>query len=147
MTAASAAAYRNEIAQLYYANVRSNSFHSHYTYEEAFEKIESLIAHLADGTAVVYGAFEGSELTGFLWAYAHPFREELRMYVSEIRVKEEARNQGIGTALLRSAEEKAKEMGLGALYLHAEAKNEDARSFYEAFGFEEERIQMRKGLE
>ena len=68
------------------------------------------------------------------------------MYVSEIRVKEEYRGRGIGKELLGLVEEKAKEMGLGAVYLHAEAGNTDARRLYEACGYSEERIQMRKEL-
>ena len=139
--------YRKEIAQFYYDNVRSNAFHSHYTYEEAYEKIGSLIGHLTDNTAIAYGAFENEELCGFIWAYRHPFREEQRMYVSEIRVKEEYRNRGLGTAMLKMVEEKAKEMGIGAMYLHAEVNNADALRFYKAFGCEEERIQFRKPLD
>ncbi len=141
-----AEAYRKEIARFYYDNVRSNAFLGHYTYEEAYEKIGSLVSHLADGTAIAYGAFEKEELCGFIWAYRHPFREEERMYVSEIRVKEEYRNRGIGTELLRLVEGKAKEMGIRAMYLHAEAGNANALRLYKAFGYKEERIQFRKPL-
>ncbi len=141
-----AEAYRKEIARFYYDNVRSNAFLGHYTYEEAYEKIGSLIDHLANGTAIAYGAFEKEELCGFIWAYRHQFREEERMYVSEIRVKAEYRNRGIGTELLRLVEGKAKEMGIRAMYLHAEAWNIDARRLYEANGYKEERIQLRKTI-
>ena len=68
------------------------------------------------------------------------------MYVSEIRVKEEYRKQGIGSQLLRLVEDKAKELGLGAIYLHAEANHAEAIQFYKATGFSEERIQLRKSL-
>lgn len=147
ITAEMAEKYRGEIAQLYFENVRSNAFYSHYTYTEAYEKIGSLIDHLKDNTAIVYGAFEAEELVAFIWAYVHQFREENRMYVSEIRVKEEYRKRGIGRELLRLVEDKAKEMGLGAVYLHAEAGNKDARRLYEACGYCEERIQMRKEVQ
>ena len=139
-------AYRKEIAKFYYDNVRSNAFLGHYTYEEAYEKIGSLVSHLADGTAIAYGAFENEELCGFIWAYRHQFREEERMYVSEIRVKEEKRNCGIGTDLLKLVEDKAKEMGIRAMYLHAEANNTKALRLYKGLGFKEERIQLRKYL-
>ena len=68
------------------------------------------------------------------------------MTVSEIRVREEYRNRGIGKQLLSSAEDRAKELGLGAVYLHAEAKNRQVRKLYEACGYAEERIRMRKRL-
>lgn len=138
--------YREQIAQLYFDNVRSNAFHSHYTYPEAYEKMQSLIGHLKNNTATVFGAFEGEELVAFIWSYVHQFREENRMYVSEIRVKEECRRRGIGKELLGLVEEKARELGLGAIYLHAEAGNIDARKLYEACGYCEERIQMRKEI-
>lgn len=138
--------YRKEIAELYYENVRSNSFHEHYTFDEAYEKIGSLIDHLRDDTATAYGAFHDTELVGFIWAYVHQFRDEPRMYVNEIRVKEEYRHRGIGSQLLKLVEDRAKEKGLPAVYLHAEAKNREVRRLYETCGYMEERIQMRKGL-
>lgn len=139
--------YREQIAQLYFENVRSNAFHGCYTYDEAYEKMNDLIGHLADDTAIVYGAFEDGELIAFIWAYVHQFREEYRMYVSEIRVKEEYRKRGIGKELLRLVEEKTVKMGLGAIYLHAEANNPEAIGFYKAAGYFEERIQMRKEIQ
>lgn len=146
ITADMAERYREQIAKLYYENVRSNAYHSHYTYDEAYEKMKDLIGHLADNTAIVYGAFDGEQILGFIWAYVHQFREENRMYVSEIRVKEEYRKHGIGNQMLRMVEDKAREMGLGAVYLHAEANNPEALRFYKAVGYCEERIQMREEI-
>lgn len=146
LTVEKAEEYRKEIAQFYFDNVRSNAFHEHYTFDEAYEKIGSMIDHLRDDTAVVYSAFYDKEMVGLIWAYVHQFREEPRMYVSEIRVKEEYRNRGTGNQLLRLVEDKAKELGLGAMYLHAEARNKEVRKLYEACGYVEERIQMRKAL-
>ena len=76
ITAEMAERHREQIAQLYFENVRSNAYHSHYTYEEAYEKIRSLIDHLRDDTATVFGAFKDDELVAFIWAYVHQFREE-----------------------------------------------------------------------
>ena len=146
ITAEVAEKYRKEIARLYFENVRSNAFHEHYTYDEAYKKMDDLIGHLADNTAVVYGAFDDEELVAFIWAYVHLFREETRMYVSEIRVKEEYRKQGIGSQLLKLVEGKAKERGLAAIYLHAEASHPEALEFYKSTGYCEERIQLRKEI-
>ena len=146
ITAEIAERYREQIAQLYYENVHSNAFHEHYTYEEAYERISNLIEHLRDETAIVYGAFEDDDLIAFIWAYVHQFREENRMYVSEIRVKEEYRKRGIGNQMLRLVEDKARELDIGAIYLHAEANNPEAIGFYKAAGYCEERIQLRKSL-
>lgn len=146
ITAEMAERYREQIAQLYFENVRSNAFLNHYSYEEAFEKMNDLIGHLWNNKATVFGALEGEVLIAFIWAYVHQFREENRMYVSEIRVKEEYRKCGIGSQMLRLVEDKAEKMGLGAIYLHAEANNPEAIRFYKAAGYREERIQMRKSL-
>lgn len=146
ITAEMAERHREQIAQLYFENVRSNAYHSHYTYEEAYEKIRSLIDHLRDDTATVFGAFKDDELVAFIWAYVHQFREEKRMYVSEIRVKGEYRKRGIGSQMLRLVEDKAEKMGLSAIYLHAEENNPEATKFYESAGYCEERIQFRKAI-
>ena len=146
ITVGMAEKYRKELARLYFENVQSNAFHEHFTLDEAYRKMDDLIGHLADNTAIVYGAFDDEELIAFIWAYVHPFREETRMYVSEIRVKENYRRQGIGSQLLRLVEVKAKELGLGAIYLHAEANHPEAVKFYQTTGFREERIQLRKEI-
>ena len=78
--------------------------------------------------------------------YQHPFREELRMYVNECSVKEGYRGLGIGSALIALVEARAKQAGLPAVYLHAEAGSADALRFYESNGYREERIQFRKEI-
>ena len=146
LTAETADRYRKELTEFYHKNVCSAAYFTHFTIEEACEKIGNLIDHLKSHTAFVYGAFDGKEIIGFLWAYAHQFREENRMYVSEIRVKEDYRGRGIGTEMLKSVEAKAGEMRFDAIYLHAEAENTDVRKFYETMGYREERIQLRKEI-
>ena len=138
--------YRNEIAQFYYGNMQTCSCLEHYTFDQAFEKIGDLIAHLTTNTCIAYGAFEGKEIIGYIWAYQHPFREELRMYVNECSVKDGYRSRGIGKTLITLIEKRAKDLGLPALYLHAEADSSDAVRFYRSNGYREERIQFRKKI-
>lgn len=139
--------YRQEIAQFYYENMQTCSCLEHYTPEQAYEKIGDLIDHLMTHTCIAFGAFEESEIIGYIWAYPHQFREELRMYISECTVKEGHRSKGIGKALISLVEKKAKESGIPALYLHAEAGSPDAVRFYESNGYRKERIQLRKKIE
>ena len=136
--------YRIEITQFYYENVRSNQYYEHFRWEEAEEKIRGFIKHLENDECTAFGAFEDEKIIGFIWAYPHRFREENRMYVNEIRVREEYRGKGYGKKLLTLIEERAMEMGFTAVYLHAEANNADARCFYADRGYNEERIQLRK---
>ena len=138
--------YRKEIAQFYFKNVSSCSCLGHYTFNEAYEKIGDLISHLRDNTAIGYGLFEKDEICGYVWAYPHQFREEKRIYVNEIRIREDCREQGYGKELLRLVENKARDMGFPSVYLHVEADNPDAISIYRSCGYSEERIQLRKAL-
>lgn len=82
-----------------------------------------------------------------MWAYLHRFREENRLYVNEIRIREDWRGKGYGKALLKLIEDKSKEKGLSAVYLHAEANNLGALKFYHNMGYVVERIQFRKEME
>lgn len=137
---------RDQIAFLYHRNMQACAHMGSFTYEEACRKMDDLVFHLGNGTCVAYVALDGDELCGFVWAYPHRWRDEDRMYVSEIRVREEWRRQGIGTELLRLVEERARKMGIGALYLHAEADNPDAVRLYESLGYVTERVQLRKDV-
>ena len=138
--------YRQEIAQFYYGNMQTCSCLDHYTLDQAYEKIGDLIAHLSTDTCVAYGAFESDEIIGYIWAYPHPFREEFRMYIKELSVKEGYRGRGIGRTMIMLVEKRAKESGFHALYLHAEAGSPDAVRFYESNGYNKERIQFRKEI-
>ena len=113
---------------------------------EAEAKIRSMITHMADGSAIVYGVFDGEVLQGYLWAYEVQFREERRVYVSEVYVDQRLRGQGFGTQLLEVAEAEARDRGIPALYIHTEASNTGAIRLYERFGFRMERVQLRKAL-
>ena len=90
--------------------------------------------------------FDNEELVGFVWAYPHQFRDEVRVYVNEIHVAEPYRGRGAGKQLLSAVESMAKSRGYGAIYLHAEGDNEGAISLYRSLGYEIERVQFRKGL-
>lgn len=138
--------YKKEITQFYYDNVRACSCLEHFSFEEAGIKIEGFVNHLKNRTCVGYGLFVEDEICGYIWAYPHQFREEKRMYINEIRIKEGFRNKGYGKALLQLVEEKAREMGIGALYIHAEADNPGSIRLYETKGYTVERVQLRKVL-
>lgn len=136
--------YKNEITQFYYDNLRACSCLEHFSFEEAAVKIEGFINHLRNHTCIAYGLFHEDEICGYIWAYPHRFREEDRMYINEVRIKEGYRSQGYGRELLALVEERAKEMGIDALYIHAEANNPGSIRLYEAVGYVAERVQLRK---
>lgn len=136
--------YKKEITQCYYDNLRACSCLEHFSFEEAALKIDGFVNHLRNNTCIAYGLFQEDEICGYIWAYPHRFREEDRMYINEVRIKEEYRNKGYGKALLKLVEERAIEMGIDALYIHAEANNPGSIRLYEAVGYVAERVQLRK---
>lgn len=78
--------YRRQLEAFYYSNIRDCSFMTSFSAEDCSKKISSLINHVANDTAVVFGYLVDDNLEGYLWAYEHPFRDERRMYVSELFV-------------------------------------------------------------
>ena len=138
--------YRNEIARFYYGNMQTCSCLDHFTFDQAYEKIGDLIDHLRTSTCISYGAFEGTKIVGYIWAYPYTFREELRVYINECSVKEDYRNRGIGKQLISLIENRSKESGYSVVYLHAEADSLNAVRFYESIGYRKERIQFRKEI-
>ena len=138
--------YKERLTGFYYSNIKTCAFMDNFTYKDAEQKIDSLIEHVSNGSAIVYGVFDSENLIGYVWAYEHPFREEVRLYVNEIHVDEAYRNKGIGKQLLHAIEDMVKERGYGALYIHAEGNNDGAIRLYQNEGYEIERIQLRKEL-
>ena len=138
--------YKNRLCEFYYSNSRSCSCMGSFSHKDAELKIDSLIEHVTDGSAWVFGVFDKENLIGYVWAYEHPFREELRVYVNEIHVDELYRNKGVGKQLLSAVESMARQRGYSALYIHAEGNNDGAIRLYKNEGYVIERIQLRKPL-
>jgi ribosomal protein S18 acetylase RimI-like enzyme len=65
-----------------------------------------------------------------------PIDDDDGLYLSNLAVFAQHRGQGVGVALLRHAEEMAKERGLDRLTLLVETDNPHAQHIYERFGFE-----------
>ena len=138
--------HKERLTGFYYANIRACSYLDSFTHDDAERKIDGMIEHVTNGSAMVIGALEGDELVGYVWAYEHPFREEVRIYVNEIHVHEDYRGKGIGRELLKAVESMARERGYRALYIHTEGNNAGAIRLYQNEGYEIERVQLRKAL-
>lgn len=134
------------LTEFYSINSRACSCMESFTREDAEAKIKSMVAHITGGSAIVFGSFEGEKLVGYIWAYEIKFRDEDRVYVSEIHVAEKWRGRGIGHLLLAAVEDIARERGIPALYIHTEADNAGAIRLYEREGYCMERVQLRKSL-
>ncbi|MGB0389131.1 MAG: GNAT family N-acetyltransferase [Ardenticatenaceae bacterium] len=71
----------------------------------------------------------------------------MRAYIYDLFVEPEARQQGVGQALLEAAEQAASARGDKEVALTVAAHNHTAQTLYRAFGFENERLTLRKSLE
>ena len=70
-----------------------------------------------------------------------------RGWVYTVAVRPSHRRQGIGTALMRSVEERLARLGCPKLNLQVRAANQEVVAFYERLGYEvEERISMGRRL-
>lgn len=73
-------------------------------------------------------------------------RDRTRGTVSNLFVVPERRGEGIGSALLRAAEQALREAGAEAAALEALTDNERAREFYADRGYEPNRVELTKSL-
>jgi ribosomal protein S18 acetylase RimI-like enzyme len=67
--------------------------------------------------------------------------------LSDIYVADACRRRGVGAALVRFAEELAREKGSSRVVLTAGLNNDDARAFYRALGYNEFGVTLARPLE
>lgn len=114
--------------------------------ELAVNGYNDMIRFIRDGSAIIIGAFESSDLVGFLWAYTRDFLGEQRLYITHIIVGSNVRYSGIGKQLLLTLEGIAQKKNIKKIELIATVENEGAIKFYKKNGFTEERVQLEKEL-
>lgn len=84
------------------------------------------------------GAYDGRRLVGLALVEARP--EERGLWVWEFGVREEFRRQGIGTALLRELERRARAHGFRTIGLETQTTNVPAMDFYARNGYTVDRV-------
>jgi RimJ/RimL family protein N-acetyltransferase len=88
--------------------------------------------------AVLVAERDDGTLVGRLSVGRDPHPASTHVADVGLMVAQEARRQGVGTALLRAAVEWAREVGVRKLELHVFPWNEAAIALYDGFGFERE---------
>ena len=99
------------------------------------EKYEGLISYVESGKAFIFGAVDGDSLIGFLWGYPVKTLFEPVFHIAYIAVNEHRRKSGIGKLLLATAEQQARELGLGRMELIVGVSNGRAVEFYQNLGY------------
>ncbi|WP_016698625.1 GNAT family N-acetyltransferase [Actinoalloteichus spitiensis] len=74
------------------------------------------------------------------------FTGTAEVHVAELVVDEGAEGRGIGSALVRAAEEWGRHRGLRRLSLETGAANHRARALYAALGYQEEDVRLSKDI-
>ncbi|WP_424003960.1 GNAT family N-acetyltransferase [Haloarcula salina] len=95
-------------------------------------------------------AREDGGLVGFVMVTVDGGRyeqDERRGLLENIYVEPAARNRGIGSALLKAAEETLRSAGVDVIALEAMAANDAARRFYRSHGYEPHRVEFEKRTE
>jgi GNAT superfamily N-acetyltransferase len=117
---------------------------------EARAEMAALLAHrlATEGhTIEVAEDLSSGERLGLLWHARDPReggREILWLY--DIFVEESHRGRGVGRALMRVLEERARETGIGRIELNVFGDNAAARRLYESLGYRESARQLFKEL-
>jgi len=88
----------------------------------------------------IYVIKEGGKIIAFLSIERHD-DEGGYLYLDDFCVDRAYRGQGIGTVLLKQAEDYAHELGISAIVLHVESVNTRAYSLYKRFGYKDLEIQ------
>ena len=95
-------------------------------------------------------AFKADEAIGYLWAEfqqkpENPFKyEQKQVYIHQIAVHEQYRNQKVGYALFNKIEAIAKQNKINNFALDSWIFNTDAHSFFRQIGYETYKINMWK---
>ena len=107
----------------------------------------SMLERRMDDEMFVLKRMDGS-YAGSLWlgTSADQFTCEITGYILGIFVEPEFRRKGIGSALLRYAEDWCRERGFLSRTLNVGWQNESARSFYESHGYNVRSEVRRKNL-
>jgi diamine N-acetyltransferase len=113
---------------------------------------DKLATLLQDANSTVAVAERQGEIIGHVYGIIvhrpeNDFKKaEKYMYIQQIGVREDARRQGVGRALIAFVESRALASAVTGLQLDYWAFNTRARSFFESCGFSASQVMMRRRL-
>ncbi len=104
--------------------IRLEVFVKEQGFEEEFDDIDGAAAHIL--------LFDGSQPVGVCRVFADP--ESGRTMIGRVAVRKAFRGRGLGTDIIKAAEEYAAGSGAGEIWIHSQ---EQAAGFYSALGYED----------
>jgi len=111
-----------------------------YDYQAIRKAIEEL---LTQDNWYSYVAYDDNKPIGYILFYVkeykeNPFRYSYKgIHIDQLSVIKEYQNKGIGSLLMKKAEDKGKENNVSQIELTYWEKNTEAKEFYDKKGFEE----------
>ena len=108
---------------------------------------ENMVKYLKDKTAIIYGAYNGELLIGFLWAYKRKIFDEERIHLDQIIIAKKYRKKGIGKSLLSTLETHCLNEKIDIIDLMITLNNAETLEFYRSIGFNMERSLLVKKIE
>ena len=84
----------------------------------------------------IYVAQADDEVIAFLSIEVYRLPDIAYIYLDDFSVSAQYRGHGIGTQLLKTAEQYAQTLGITKIVLHVEKTNTSARRLYERFGYQ-----------
>ena len=91
---------------------------------------------------LIYVAQFQNEVVAFL--AIEVYREAGYVYLNDLSVTEEYRGKGIGTQLIRMAEDYSRSLGIPAIVFHVEKINERAHQLYRKLGYRDNEDQGKR---
>lgn len=136
----------SEVIKRLIDNCIENTYSISDTSDFVSEKYRNLIEHKKDGSAYPIGAFVGTELAGFLWAYVIRRLSCEVFHIAYISVLEGYRGSGIARGMIQFCTGEAKRLGIHKLELIAGVSNVEAMRLYNKTGFIPDRMTLIKNL-
>ena len=115
-------------------------FARYHTAFAAMEREPNNLIVVGEAEGRVVACYQLTAITGLSLAATR------RAQIEGIRVDASLRGQGVGAALMRDAEARARALGCGLLQLTTNAMRKDAYRFYERLGFTASHIGFKRGL-
>ena len=137
--------HKNEMIKLMDMILKDN-ISQNYPPEQAAAYVEKIPGYIADGSAIVSGAFEGDSLVGFSWAYELSIFGEKRVHIDMIGVDPEYRKKGIARKLANIQIQEIKRRGIMIVEAMTTKRNASSYEWFHSMGFEDERVKVKLEL-
>lgn len=109
--------------------------------------VDKIPGYIADGSAIVSGAYINDKLMGFCWGYELNIFDEKRLHIDMIGVNKDCQKQGIASGLFEIQKDVAKERNIKIIEAMTTKSNTNSYQWFLRQGFCDERVKVMMNLE